>query len=115
MLDDGDSVSEAVARVEILGGPEGAGGGEHAHDAAARLQGGRLDRRLHPYERDVILLTESGDGRGRGGVAGDDHRAAALACQEIRYEARSVDDILAAFLAVGTVGVVGIIDISLLR
>ena len=49
-LDDGDAVGEAVAGVVILLGLEGAGGGEDAHDAAARAQGALLDRRLHPDE-----------------------------------------------------------------
>lgn len=106
MLDDGDSVSEAVARVEILGGPEGAGGGEHAHDAAARLQGGRLDRRLHPDERDVVLLAQGGDGGRRCGVARHHDHVASETDKKLGDGPCPVYDVFAAFSAVRAVGAV---------
>ena len=109
-----DAFGEGVPRVVVFVGFEGAGGGEDAHDAAARAQGALLDRRLHPDEGDVVLGAKRGDGCGGGGVAGDDDDVATLFDEEISDLARPVDDVFAAFLAVGTVGVVGVIDVSFL-
>jgi len=68
---------------------------------------------LSPDERDLVLRPERGYGRRRGCIARHDDDVAALPEKEVGDAAGPVDDVFAGLLAVGAMGVVGVIDVSL--
>ena len=116
MFHDSDIVFELSPGLQVLGPLEGTGRRQDADDPALRPEGRRLDGRLHPDEGHVgVFRTEGGDGRGRGRVAGDDDDIRPESAQDVGDGAGAVLDIGDRFLAVGTVGIVGKEDITLVR
>ena len=55
MLDDIDIVIDTPLGLQVLGAFERPGCREHADDAGAGTESGRLDRRLHADEADVVM------------------------------------------------------------
>lgn len=115
VFDYADIFGPLSSGVDVFGGFECACCGKDSdHSCLCRL-GCRLDGRLHAYELDRIFCAESCDCGSCGGIACHDYDLAAFAYEEVGDLPRSVDDVLPALFPIWAVGIVGIIDITLLR
>ena len=99
---------EAIQQRGEAGALQRAGGGQHAHRAAAGRRRRRLDRRLHADDRQPgVALAQFGHRRRGGGVAGQHQRLGALAEEEVGDAPAALADVFGTLLAVGHVAAVG--------
>ena len=108
-------ISEHLLDVEVSGCFESAGGRKHSDHSGLRAQGCRLDCRFHTDELDGKLLAQDRDRRCGGRVAGHDNDLRSFRNKQPGDFPRPVPDELHALLPVGTVGVVRVVDVLLLR
>ena len=112
-FDDLHVTFECGQRLEVERALERACRCEDSDDSAARLQDCRLDGRLHPYERHLILSPQVLDGSSRCSVACHDDYVSTLFQQKVGNLPRTLPDESRLLRAVWAVAAVAEIDILL--